>query len=130
MTRAPDHPVVEAVVAGDVGDLAAAEADSRAAFGLAPVRALALLSGPGAPEYVAALRAALADDAGVSDRAVLDGPLDPQAVEISDRGDGTHVVTAADSTLAMNARTYAGGSALLVGISGLQRESPASSLAS
>lgn len=108
MTRAPDHPVVAAVVAGDVGDLAAAEADSRAAFGLAPARAVALLSGPGAPEYVAALRAALADDAGVSDRAALDGPLDPRAVEISERGDGTHVVTAADSTTLANSLRLVG----------------------
>jgi primosomal protein N' (replication factor Y) len=54
-TRLPAHPVVRAAVLADPGKLAAAERPVREQLRLPPFGALALISGPGAAELVAAL---------------------------------------------------------------------------
>ncbi len=48
----PTHPVLDAVVAGDIAALAPAEADRRRTLGLPPYRAMALVEGQGATEFV------------------------------------------------------------------------------
>ncbi|MBK9178356.1 MAG: hypothetical protein IPM45_02080 [Acidimicrobiales bacterium] len=55
-TRLPRHEVVEAVVHADPGRVAAVEAARRAALGLPPATAVALVSGPVAAGYAEALR--------------------------------------------------------------------------
>lgn len=52
-TFQPDHPVLRAAVNGDLGELQASEAERRHMLGLPPFRALALVSGAGAAEFVA-----------------------------------------------------------------------------
>ena len=54
-TRSPDHEVLAAAVAADPQLLSDAESPMRAALGLPPARAVALVSGPGAAELAAAL---------------------------------------------------------------------------
>ena len=54
-TRAPAHPVIEAALLADPGRLAALEEPVRKALRLPPFAALAVLSGPGAPELAGAL---------------------------------------------------------------------------
>jgi primosomal protein N' (replication factor Y) len=54
-TRLPDHPVLRAAATGNLEALAAAEGDVRAALRLPPAAAVAVLSGPGAEAYAAAL---------------------------------------------------------------------------
>jgi primosomal protein N' (replication factor Y) len=65
-TRDPRHPVVDAVLLADPGRIVAGEMAVRDSLGYPPARALALLSGEGAGEYAAALRAAGADVTGPS----------------------------------------------------------------
>jgi primosomal protein N' (replication factor Y) (superfamily II helicase) len=67
-TAIPDHPSLMAAVGGDPGAFAAGEHSRRAELGWPPLSAVALVSGEGAAEFVAAL-----GDAGPV--AVL-GPLD------------------------------------------------------
>lgn len=78
-TRLPDHPVVRAALLAEPGLVAAAEGPVRAALRLPPVTAMALVSGPAAGEYGAALAAAAGDD-----------------VEVRGPGDGTWTVRADD----------------------------------
>jgi primosomal protein N' (replication factor Y) (superfamily II helicase) len=59
-SRAPDHPVLAAVVRGDPSTVLAAEESIRRSSGLPPFSALAALSGPRAGEYAAALEIAAA----------------------------------------------------------------------
>jgi primosomal protein N' (replication factor Y) len=54
-TRMPDHEVLRAAVDADPSDLSAAELALRQSLGLPPFSALALLSGAGGSEFVAAL---------------------------------------------------------------------------
>jgi len=54
-TRVPDHPVIEAAKLADPGVLAASEEPARRLLGLPPYTAIALLSGPGAPELAEAV---------------------------------------------------------------------------
>jgi len=61
-TRVPDHEVVRAAVLADPGRVASAEATRRAALGYPPATAMAVVSGPGAPEMVQALRDAAVDE--------------------------------------------------------------------
>jgi primosomal protein N' (replication factor Y) len=49
-TRLPDHEVIDAAVHGDPSRLAASERVRREALGFPPFSALALISGPSAPE--------------------------------------------------------------------------------
>ena len=60
-TRLPDHPALLAAVHADPGLVAAAEEPVRAELGLPPFTALALVSGPSADAYGAALAAAAPD---------------------------------------------------------------------
>jgi hypothetical protein len=60
-TRIPDHPAIRAAVRADPGVLASEEWEVRRSLRLPPVTAVALVSGPGAPDYVAGLRAAGAE---------------------------------------------------------------------
>jgi len=60
-TRQPGHPAVLAAVGADPALLAGAERDVRGALGLPPYGAMALLSGPAAEGYGAALRAVAPD---------------------------------------------------------------------
>ena len=60
-TRIPDHPAIRAAVRADPGLLASDEWEVRRSLRLPPVTAVALVSGPGAPAYVAGLRAVGAD---------------------------------------------------------------------
>lgn len=55
-TRLPGHEVLTAALHGDPGRLAAAEAPVRAELGFPPYRALAVVSGPAAPELIERLR--------------------------------------------------------------------------
>lgn len=55
-TRQPEHPVIRAAVMGDPAILAEWDAQLRRALQLPPYRALALVSGDAAGEYVAGLR--------------------------------------------------------------------------
>lgn len=73
-TRLPEHEVLEAAVHGDPARLAGPELALRRQLGLPPASALALMSGPGAPEYTAG----------------LDG------VDVADLGDGRWLVRAPD----------------------------------
>jgi primosomal protein N' (replication factor Y) len=57
-TRAPDHPVLAAVVRGDPAAALAGEREMRLAAGLPPFSALAAVSGPRAQAYAADLEAA------------------------------------------------------------------------
>ncbi len=70
-TRQPDHPVVAAAIRADPSIVATAERDRRRALGLSPYGAQARVSGPGAAEFIAALRGAA--DPSVSIRGPLDG---------------------------------------------------------
>ena len=70
-TRLPDHPALLAAVHADPGLVAAAEEPVRAELGLPPFAALALVSGPSADAYGAALAAAAPD--GVEVRGPADG---------------------------------------------------------
>ena len=70
-TRLPQHPVLVAAVTADPGVVADAEAPLRDELGLPPVTALALVSGPSADPYGAALAAAAPD--GVEVRGPTDG---------------------------------------------------------
>ncbi len=65
-TRDPHHPVVDAALLADPGRVVADEAAVRESLGYPPARALALLSGDGAGEFAAGLRAAGADVVGPS----------------------------------------------------------------
>jgi primosomal protein N' (replication factor Y) len=56
-TRIPDHAAIRAAVRADPGVLASEEWEVRRSLRLPPVTAVAVLSGPGAPAYVAGLRA-------------------------------------------------------------------------
>jgi primosomal protein N' (replication factor Y) len=67
-TRLPHHEVLDAVLHADPGRLAGPALARRAELGLPPVRALAVLSGPGAEELANQLRAAGA--------VRIDGPAD------------------------------------------------------
>ncbi len=51
-TRLPDHPVIQAALLAEPSVLSDAELDVRRTLRLPPVTALAVVSGPGAPEYV------------------------------------------------------------------------------
>ncbi|MBV9953511.1 MAG: hypothetical protein JO291_16270 [Acidimicrobiia bacterium] len=51
-TRQPDNVVIEAALHADPGRVAAVEAPLREALGLPPYQALALVSGPAAPELI------------------------------------------------------------------------------
>ncbi|MEZ5180752.1 MAG: hypothetical protein R2702_02580 [Acidimicrobiales bacterium] len=53
--RTPDHPVLVAARRGDPARLVASELPLRRALGLPPTTAMALVSGPAAPDHVAAL---------------------------------------------------------------------------
>ena len=78
-TRLPDHPALAAAVTADPGLVAEAEGPVRAALGLPPVTALALVSGPAADAYGAALAAAA-----------------PAGVEVGGPADGVWSVRAPD----------------------------------
>jgi primosomal protein N' (replication factor Y) (superfamily II helicase) len=80
-TRAPDHPVLAAVVRGDPAAALAGEQDMRLAAGLPPYSALAALSGPRAEAYAGELEAAGA------------GP----GLTVSDLPDGRRLVRAPDA---------------------------------
>jgi primosomal protein N' (replication factor Y) len=54
-TRLPRHEVLDAVLHADPGRLAATERDRREALGFPPATALAAVSGPAAPAYIALL---------------------------------------------------------------------------
>jgi primosomal protein N' (replication factor Y) (superfamily II helicase) len=72
-SRQPRHPVLLAAVSADPGIVAGAESEVRAALGLPPFRAVALVSGAAADTYGKALRAAaLAAGGGVE----VNGPVD------------------------------------------------------
>lgn len=64
-TRLPAHEVLAAALHGDPGRLAGPELERRQALRLPPVSALALVSGPGAQAYVAALSEATAPGTGL-----------------------------------------------------------------
>ncbi len=85
-TRQPGHPVLEAARRGDPGWLLDREAPVRRALGLPPYGALALLSGPGAPEMAAGLRV------GPGQRPAVGGERE---LEVTEMADGTWVVRAA-----------------------------------
>jgi primosomal protein N' (replication factor Y) (superfamily II helicase) len=55
-TRLPHHEVIQAALLADPGRLSASEAGMRAALGLPPERALALISGEAAAQFVRQLR--------------------------------------------------------------------------
>ena len=79
-TRVPDHPVLAAVARGEPASVLAEEAKIRRTSGLPPYSALALVSGPLAPDFVASL-----------------GPLVVHtAVSVTDLGEGRHLVRAPD----------------------------------
>jgi primosomal protein N' (replication factor Y) len=80
-TRAPDHPVLTAVVRGDPAAALAGEQEMRLAAGLPPFSALAALSGPRAEAYAADLEAAGAE----------------RGLSVSDLPDGRRLVRAPDS---------------------------------
>lgn len=77
-TRLATHPVLAAVEAGDPGRLVAGERQVRESLGFPPFAALAMVSGAGAAEFVAGLRA-----------------VSP-AVDLLEGGDGTWLIRAAD----------------------------------
>ncbi|MDE3086156.1 MAG: hypothetical protein KGJ77_05255 [Acidobacteriota bacterium] len=81
-TRLPDHPALLAAVHADPGLVAAAEEPVRAELGLPPFAALALVSGPAADAYGAALAAAA-----------------PEGVEVRGPADGVWSVRAPDHGL-------------------------------
>jgi primosomal protein N' (replication factor Y) len=54
-TRQPQHEVVQAALLADPGRVAAAEADRRRELAYPPATAMAVVSGPSAPAWVAAL---------------------------------------------------------------------------
>ncbi|GIU83599.1 MAG: hypothetical protein KatS3mg008_0374 [Acidimicrobiales bacterium] len=54
-TNMPDHPVIQAALTSDPSLVSDAEIRTREAMGLPPVRAVAEVSGPGAPDVVAQL---------------------------------------------------------------------------
>jgi primosomal protein N' (replication factor Y) len=68
-TRLPSHEVVRSAVQGDPGVLARAEADRRSELGLPPTKALARLSGAGAPALARALTALAPERRAGEDRA-------------------------------------------------------------
>jgi primosomal protein N' (replication factor Y) len=78
-TRIPQHEVLRAATDGDPGPLTRSEGDLRRRLSLPPASALALVSGPSGPAYVASIDAA--------------GPL-----ESADIGDGRWLVRAATTT--------------------------------
>ena len=67
-TRSPEHPVVVAAKLADPGRLAASEGPLRAALGFPPAVAMALVSGPVAPDYMEAF--------GRPDGVRVQGPVD------------------------------------------------------
>jgi len=70
-TSLPRHEVLDAALHADPGRLAASEARRREELGFPPARALALVSGPGAAELVAALAGG-----GAADGVEVLGPAD------------------------------------------------------
>jgi primosomal protein N' (replication factor Y) len=80
-TRAPEHPVLAAVVRGDPATALAEEQAMRLAAGLPPYSALAALSGPRAEAYAADVEAAGAEP----------------GLSVSDLPDGRRLVRAPDS---------------------------------
>lgn len=54
-TRAPDHEVIRAALAGDPTIVSDVEAERRVAYGLPPAVAVAEVAGAGAPDFVAAI---------------------------------------------------------------------------
>jgi hypothetical protein len=56
-TRIPDHLAIQAALLADPDVLARGELDVRRALKLPPLTAVAIVSGPAAPAYAAALRA-------------------------------------------------------------------------
>ena len=78
-TRLVDHPVLTAVAEGDPSLVSAGEAEVRQALGFPPFAALALVSGSGAADFVAA--------------------IDTSRVDVLDGGDGTWLVRGSDHTV-------------------------------
>jgi primosomal protein N' (replication factor Y) len=66
-TRLPGNEVIDAALHADPGRLAAVDAERRSALGLPPATALALLSGPSAERYAAALDTRAVDVLGPDD---------------------------------------------------------------
>ncbi len=73
-TRMPDHEVVRAAVAADVGTFIETELKTRAATGWPPFGALAEISGAGADSWAQALAEAIEADAALRARSVMMGP--------------------------------------------------------
>jgi primosomal protein N' (replication factor Y) (superfamily II helicase) len=71
-SRLPRHAVLSAAVSADPGIVARSESEVRAALGLPPFRAMALVSGAAADAYGSALRAAAA----TGGSADVNGPVD------------------------------------------------------
>ncbi len=76
-TRSPDHEVVRAVVHADVSGVAQAEQDRRELLRFPPCSAIAAVSGPSAPAFMAALGA-------------------PEGIEVAELAEGRWLVRAAD----------------------------------
>ena len=85
-TRMPKHEVLDAALHGDPDRLATVEADRRQALGFPPYRALAMISGPSAPDLVARL----------------------EGVELLGPDDGTWLVRAVDNDALAAALAAAG----------------------
>jgi primosomal protein N' (replication factor Y) len=66
-TRLPGNEVIDAALHADPGRLAAVDAERRSALGLPPATALALVSGPSAERYTAALDTRVVDVLGSGD---------------------------------------------------------------
>jgi primosomal protein N' (replication factor Y) len=74
-TRLPDHPAIRAALLADPEVLSDGEWELRRALRLPPVTAVAVVSGPGAPAYVDALRAGPLEVLGPDrDRWLVKGP--------------------------------------------------------
>ena len=93
-TRVPDHPVLLAVRRGEPAAVAVAEESMRRSAGLPPFSALAALSGPLAPEYADALRAA----GSVSGPGGVSGIGGAGGISLSQLPDGRTLVQAPDHT--------------------------------
>jgi primosomal protein N' (replication factor Y) len=91
-TRVPDHPVLAAVALGEPAPVLADETAMRAAAGLPPFSALALLSGTLAESYADALNSALAGPQTDEEMAPADGR--EGIVSVSPLGDGRYLVQA------------------------------------
>ena len=66
-TRLPGNEVIDAALHADPGRLAAVDAERRSALGLPPATAMALVSGPSAEPYAAALHTQAVDVLGSDD---------------------------------------------------------------